>query len=188
MGSRSKQALILPDEFADVLREVRASLGWHVLLRDGEKARDVSVETLDDVLGATRIFLADPRTINVLAFDDDSVPARLGWVLLDVPRSSGDELFVVQIGVRDDWLDKATGTVMRNKDAFKRLDKVWKLMAHRLRFPTVAKNIVTGAEAAYSSIGYTPGAAEWALRGGRLRQEGVANIEFIIPSVQRARS
>lgn len=105
--------------------------------------------------------------------------------MADVPQVEGDRLFAIQIGARGDWFDKATGAVVQSKDAVKRFDRIWKIVARRLNFPTLARNIVTGTEVSYRSIGYSAGAAEWVRGGGRLSQRGVENIEFLLPGVAR---
>jgi len=182
VASRSKLAFILPDELCDLLTELRASLGLSIVLQHKREPHELWDGRRDRVLTATRVFLAEATTVNAGALADPDSPARLGWVMVDVPRVDGGQLFSIQAATRGDWFEKTTGAVHENKDALKRFDKVWKDgFASRLGFPMVARNVISGAEAAYSSIGYSAGAAEWWRGGGRLRQRGVDNLEFIIP-------
>jgi hypothetical protein len=171
----------LPDEFLHLLNELQTALGMHVVLQRGRGLREEWDGDRRGVFAATRIFLADAGVVDAEVLADETSPARLGWVVSDVPRIVDDRLFAIQIAARSDWFDKAAGAVHENKEALKRFDKVWKLTATRLRFPVVARNVVSGAEASYPSIGYTEGAAAWSRRGGKLRQQGVENIELLVP-------
>lgn len=187
MASRSKYAFIMPIEFLDLLDELRVSTRLQVVLHRGRLLpRELWNGDRDAVLKATRVFLGGEEAIDAEALADDASPARLGWVMVDVPIVDGAQLFASQIAARSDWFDKGAGQIRENKEALKRFDKVWKVLAPRLRFPVRARHVLSGAESSYSNIGYSAGAADWFRDGGRLRQQGVANIEFLIPDAASA--
>lgn len=184
MGSRSKQAFILPSEFLDLLVELKMSSGSQVVLQYGRKPREIWNGDEEAALAATLVFLAESTTVDAEALADPSSAARLGWVVTNVPQIKDKHLLMIQMGARSDWFDKAIGTVHENKAALKRFDRIWKVVARRLRFPLCARDLTTGAEASYPSVGYSAGAAEWFRSGGHLSQQGVANVEFLVPNAK----
>jgi hypothetical protein len=186
MTSKSKYAFVMPDEFAGIVDDCRISLGLILVVENESGVRELWDGTRESLLRASRIFLADKATTSASGLSDPFNPARLGWVLVEVPRLEESRLFCIQIGARGDWFDKDAGVARDNKAALRRFDRVWKAVATRLRFPIRAKNVVTGAAASYSSFGFSAGAAEWWTRGGQLRQRGVENLDFMIPDAQSA--
>jgi hypothetical protein len=93
-------------------------------------------------------------------------------------------LLLIQIGVRSDWYDGATETVYKNHDGLQWFAIVWKVFARRLRTPMSARDVRGGDEVVYRSLYYSNGAEHWYRGGGRPRQEGVANVEYLIPSTR----
>ncbi|WP_404366235.1 hypothetical protein ACIHQR_36725 [Corallococcus coralloides] len=186
MASKSKQAFMLPDEFLDLLVELRTSMKLIVVLQRAGNLRETWDGNRGTFNDTPRVFLADAENFDADSLTSESAPVRLGWVVVDVPGVEDDRLFVVQIGARSDWFDKTAGMVRENKHALKWFDRVWRRFAQRLRFPTLVRNIVTGVEASYSSVGYSAGAVDWFRSARRLRQRGVENIEFLIPDTTNA--
>lgn len=181
LATKSKQAFLLPDEFVDLVDEVKAAMKLEVVLQPRHEPRKIWDGDRGDALMASRIFLADAPADDERVLTDDNSPARLGWIVLDVPEIDGDKLFAVQFAARSDWFDQESGIVRDSKGGLRRFDKVWRVIVSRLFFPVTARNVITKAEASYPSIGYSAGAADWVARGGKLRQRGVENIEFSIP-------
>jgi hypothetical protein len=101
-----------------------------------------------------------------------------------VPRIEAGNLLLIQIGVRSDWYDGATETVYKNHDGLQWFAIVWKVFARRLRTPISARDVRGGDEVVYRSLYYSNGAEHWYRGGGRPRQEGVANVEYLIPSTR----
>lgn len=180
LTTKSKQAFILPDEFVDLVGDVKAAVKLEVVLQPRHEPRKVWDGGRASALGASRVLLADASAIDENALTEDNSPGRLGWIILDVPAIDGDKLFAIQIAARSDWFDRDSGVASDSKKALRRFDKVWRLIVPRLSFPVTARNVITKAEASYPSIGYSAGAASWVARGGKLRQRGVENIEFSI--------
>ena len=181
MGSSVRQVFMLPDEFLDVLRELKASLALQVVLERGNYSREVWNGDRDSALTADCVYLAPEASVDSSSLGEPFNPARLEWVMTNVPRIKQDQLFIIQVGARGDWYDEATNTVYKTPGALRRLSKIWKIWRRHLRFPMLARYIVTGSERLYRDIGYSAGAAEWWNRGGLLRQQGVQNVEFLLP-------
>lgn len=179
VASRAKQIFVLPDEFFELLTDLAKSMNLLVVLQQGPSLREAWNGNRDALTGISRVFLADPHTVDDESLADESAPARLGWVMAEVPIVEGDKLFGIQVGARGDWFDKPAGVVHQNKEALKRFDRIWKKLARQFKFPMRARNVVTGAESTYASVGYSVGVAGWLRSGRRLRQRGVENIEFL---------
>ncbi|HEY4243546.1 MAG TPA: hypothetical protein VGM88_27225 [Kofleriaceae bacterium] len=171
----------MPDEFIGMVADCKNALSLAVVVERPKETRVLWDGSREALLGSSRIFLADEAPIDAAALADRASPARLGWVMMEVPAIEEKRLYCIQIGARGDWFDKDSEVVRANKDALKRFDKVWKVVAGRLRYPMRARNVTTGAEESYSWCSYSVGAADWAADGGQLRQRGVANVEFTIP-------
>jgi hypothetical protein len=172
---------MLPDEFLDLLGELKVSLALQVVLERGNYWREVWNGDRDSALTADTVYLAPEASVASSSLAEPFNPARLEWAMTDVPRIKQDQLFMIQPGARGDWYDDVTQTVYKTPEALRRLSKVWKIWRRRLRFPMLVRDIVTGSEALCRDIGYSAGAAEWRSRGGLLRQEGVQNVEFLLP-------
>ena len=181
MGSSARQVFMLPDEFLDVLGELKASLALHVVLERGNYSREIWNGDRDRALTADFVYLAPEASVDASSLAEPFHAARLEWAMTNVPRIEQDQLFMIQPGARGDWYDDVTQTVYKTPEALRRLSRIWKIWRRRLRFPMLVRNIVAGSEALYRDIGYSAGAAEWRSRGGLLRQEGVQNVEFLLP-------
>lgn len=181
MATKSKQVFVTLDEFAPWLREAAQELGTHVVLYRGPHAALERWEGERATLAtARRAYLApgSPDLTSVRA--DDVRVAQLGWVQLDVPRTEGKCLLLVQVATKSDWFDSESKRIMESEVSMMLFDRFWAKWKKRLSFPVWGRNRKTGAEAAYRSIGYSKGAATWVAQGGSLRQEGADNIEFVI--------
>jgi len=185
MASKSRQAFMMPEEFLAFADECWTSLNLGVVLDRVRGPQELWDGSRGALLASDQLFFADRATVTTTALSESSSPARLGWVQANVPKVQDNRLFCIQIGARRDWFDRDTGSIHINKDAPKRFDRIWRRFATQLRFPIRARNLVTGAEAAYSSFGYSPGAAKWWAEGGQLRQRGVENLEFMLPDITR---
>ena len=138
----------------------------------------------DAVLSCFYIFLAPEEEIDPADLADGWGPARLGWIMVGVPpRVDGTTLYMIQPGVRTYWVDERTDQVHPNKAAVRPFERVWRFISTRLSFPMKIRNVKTGAEGTRRSLGYSAGAEKWVRDGGLLRQEGTANIEYLIPGI-----
>jgi hypothetical protein len=182
MSSKGKQIFIMPAEFVEWVRELTTSLHEHVVLQtDFQKALKHWGGTAESLLAADRIhFTGDLANLEGLR-SSDIIPGLLGWVQLDVPRIQGSCLFLVMLAGKSDWYDRNLRQVLEKRDALKRYDRIWRRWKPRVFTPMLVRDIPTGVGRLYSSVGYSAGAAEWVRQGGILRQEGVANNEYLLP-------
>lgn len=107
-------------------------------------------------------------------------PGRWGWVQVDMPIEQGDTLLLGTIAAKSVWHDAETGLTTHNQDALDLFARVSKVVSKGLKGTMWVRNVKTGAAARYRDLRYSEAAKEWLLQGGKLRQEGVANSEFLI--------
>jgi hypothetical protein len=181
MATRTKDIFITLSEIAGWLSDVVSS---HALAVFVERRPDEPLHTwngtVDELASAHRVFLAEdsPSPPSIAARDVN--PARLGWVVVGLPRMKDRTLYLCQLGARSDWWNEEHGKADENPDSIRLFDRVWRRLRPRTASPVWAVNVVTGASQSYRDIAYTKGAKRWASEGGVLRQEGVANVEFAI--------
>jgi hypothetical protein len=182
MSQKSRDIFVMPAEFVEWVRELTTSGAEHVVLRRYfHKGLDHWDGTTESLLASDRaMFTGDLANLEGIT-SSNYIPALLGWVIVDVPRIQGSTLFCVQLAARSDWYDRDRREVMEKRDAMKRFDRIWKKWKPRVRSPMRGRNRVTGAEGTTSGVGYSVGAEEWVRQGGNLRQEGTANVEFLLP-------
>lgn len=183
MASISKYLFLTPQEFSAWLKDEGLQGKWQIVLYMGSyqpmtkwNGVDFNDETVRRIYAAPASSMIYQQDINTLDI------GRLGWIQMDVPRIKGDTLYGVQISCKTDFLDKETSTVMLNPMARRSFQQFWLQWKRHFTFPMMVRNKLTSAEGLYKSIGYSAGARLWFLQGGHLRQEGVENIQFLIPS------
>jgi hypothetical protein len=107
---------------------------------------------------------------------------EIGWISCDVPGLDGGILYESQLGARSDWFDLTAQIVREGGASIASFNRVAPRFRRQLSRPLWAFSTLNDVGRAYASIGYSAGAAEWARRGGELRQLGVDNIRFRIPA------
>lgn len=183
MASRSKYVFVTMPELVRWLNEAAKAIAGSVVLYRGSQSPLERWDGREDTMkSARRAYVVTGEPDLNGAPSDSIVPGRLGWLQLDVPRSEGSALFAIQIAARSDWLDEATNTIKDNPGVLKLFDRFWTRWKRHFASPVLVRNRMTGEEAPYPSIAYSEGAAAWFRQGGELRQQGVANIEFKIPT------
>lgn len=126
-----------------------------------------------------RVYLAETKpTRESLA--DPLQPGRWGWVQFDLPVEASATLHLGTIAAKSDWHDADTGRHMRDEAALKLYARIFNVVRRSLRGPMWVRNVKTGAARRYRDLWYSEGARAWVEQGGLLRQEGVANSEFLI--------
>jgi hypothetical protein len=181
MAQRGNDIFLTFAEFSGWVRDLAEQLSLEVLLDRGPSKPIVKWSGEDNELAASfRIFLAT----NAVEVDGIKAqgpnPAEFGWVTISVPRIAARTLLVCQLGARSDWWDSLQSKIRENPAAIRLYDRIWRRLKTRLRFPVWAKNVSTGVASPYASVGYSKGAKDWIRFGGKLAQEGVANIEYEI--------
>jgi hypothetical protein len=184
MSQKSRYIFVMPAEFVEWVRELVTSGAEHVVLDPYSPGRlehwDGSTESL---LASDRaIFTGDLANLEGIT-SSNYIPGLLGWVVVGIPRIQGSSLFCVQLAAKSDWYDENRREVMEKREAMKRFDRIWKKWKPHVRSPMRGRNRVNGAEGIVSGVGYSAGAEEWVRQGGNLRQEGVANAEFLLPEL-----
>lgn len=182
MGNRGRFLFVMPAEFGDLLHRTADELGLDVILYRGPSTPFERWDGRDDSLtAATRVYLAGAPAAFEAARPGSFRPGELGWVQLDVPRVENRDLFGIELAAKSDWFDAAQHQIKESPVALKLFDRLWRKWKKVFTLGASARDVNTGAEALYASIGFSAGAATWSQQGGALRQEGVANIAFSIP-------
>jgi hypothetical protein len=181
MSSKSQYIFVLSEELLGWLASAQQLIGFSGLLYTGPQQplepwspREGSFKDGTTVYFSKTSLMADdinPRLVPA---------AELGLVSLDVPRIRDRTLLACQLGAKSDWYDARSAKMRDNREALRLFSTVWKQLGPHLRRPVWARNRRDGASAAYKAISYSPGAEEWVRNGGELRQEGVANVEFLL--------
>lgn len=176
MAVRTKCVFLTLEEFAEWLVPLARQLNVAVAVPRGPhqplQGWDGVAETL---VGARWVYLAPSPVDLGRVRADNLVPQQLGWVGLDVPRTDGDRLFECQFGVKSHWYDSDSGQLLDNPATILLFEKVWRRWKKHFKRPVWVLDRITGAGRPYRDIGYSKGAEEWFLRGGKLRQEGTLN-------------
>ena len=183
MTTRTKTLFVTAHELAVWLSEAVDALGFKVVLYLNPKVPLVSWNGQEETLVAARRAYMSTDAFDLGSIrSDDLRPGELGWLQIDVPRGDEHSMLACQVAAKSDWFDKQDQVMKDNPTSLRIFERVWALWRSRVTFPVVARNRKTGAAAPYRSIGYSAGAAEWVRKGGALRQEGVDNIQFELPS------
>ena len=187
MTTKTTQFFSRLDEFLAILADITVRLGLHVILYKGggepvtyQVKSDITLSVVNE-FHASRIYLAefspdmpsvDPCNLN---------PAAWGWIQVDLPKEKDSVLYMGQISIKSDWLDREHAIVRDNLNFVKKYNCVVNQMKKKFASPVVAENVVTTAKATYKNIYYLPSAKVFAETGGQLMQEGVKNVRFSLP-------
>ena len=180
MSTMNFQFFALPQESSQLLEALAAADDLWFVVSDNDRCRQIRLEEMAGGLidSFERIFIATARPNNDQLEADEVVPAKFGWLLFDVPKQFGKQLFLADFAVKSDWYDEVSKNVVVNKQ----LARVYRRLRAKLRgslgSPVWARNIRTGRASPYSDMGISPGAKQWEKEGGELRQCGVENIRF----------
>lgn len=178
VSTRRIQFFIQPREFDQLVTYWRRKLNLSVLVPQ-ENELSISRD-LQDYYQDVGFFLAEGIPAS-LAWNSDVVPAKLGWIDVIPPMIKGKALLKAQVAYKSDWYDSESEATFRN-DALPKLFKtVSKTVREILRYPVWGRNTAYDTPwEANRDIGYSPGAAEWEVNGGELRQNAVKNILFSV--------
>jgi hypothetical protein len=181
MATKSKSIFVTLPEFGEWIRNLQDDLSGSVVLYHGSD-RPVTIWQGGDeeVLSVSRLYFVENAPVHDQLTIERLNKGEVGWVQIDVPRVVDEALLLCQIAARSDWWDKQQSVTRENRSTLHLYDKVWRAIKPRLDFPVWATNICTGASSAYRTIGYSKGARDWHLKGGKLAQDGVANIKYEI--------
>lgn len=146
-------------------------------------ARDAVLEPLTTSPDPTarRIFIGKDSIPEEGLQGGIDTPAKWGLVLLDLPFCQDGVLTMTVLSSRNDWTedDGRRGHLATAGRLHKRIKSFLREYLE-LEFPVWAGNRQTKKWEKYKDIGYTKGAASFIEKGGHLKQEGVANVEFFL--------
>lgn len=179
MSSRSRYLFVTLPELGYWLRQLLHEKNWHVVVYDKASGQlndwDGEIQTL--AFSSKAYVMSTPMEVHTIDVKNLQL-GRLGWVQLDVPRTSGDILYAIQVAARSDWFDESSKEIVTDDQVIRLFEKLWKNWKPHVVFSVVGRNKITGKEAVYRNIGYSAGAAQWYKNNGRLHQVGVENVEF----------
>ncbi|MGH3711370.1 MAG: hypothetical protein ACRDRQ_25440, partial [Pseudonocardiaceae bacterium] len=105
-------------------------------------------------------------------------PGKWGLVLLNFPFQREGVLTMTTLSSRTDWSEDGKRRQLATAGQLHK--KIEFLLRRHLRFSIWACNLKTKKCEEYSDVGYTKNVEIFAKKGGKLKQEGVANIEFFL--------
>lgn len=103
-----------------------------------------------------------------------------GLIVLRLPIYDGPILFLASISVRTSWYDSQVGDVVSHDSSLPLYRPIISRIRKRLSRPMWAYGVQGGPARMYRDLGYSQGVVEWLRQGGDIRQEGVANVRFLI--------
>jgi hypothetical protein len=181
MTTRARDMFVTFDEFGEWMIDLTNKLSLDIILdSESHNATKRWHEDLGELTNCSQVFLAAHIPKTQVTEDAEINAAKHGWVVASVPRTTNNQLLISRIGARSDWWNSSTGTIVDNNQSIFLFDRIWKLLKSHLMYPVWARNINSGPARPYRDLGYTSGAKQWASAGGRLAQEGVANIVYEI--------
>ena len=180
MPTKNFQFFALPEEMSQLLHVLTAAEDFWFVALENDSYRQVKLEELTGTSSESieRLFIATAPPSDDQLNASEIVPAKFGWLQIDIPKQSGQQLFLADFAMKSDWYDEKSKNVVVNKQ----LAPVYRRLRSRLRdslgSPVWACNVKTGGKSSYSDMGITRGAAQWEKEGGELRQFGVENVRF----------
>jgi hypothetical protein len=184
--TRNLQFFMRPAEFSALAWDLAERLQldlilWHRrpvpsfhVLRPGENLCDSRTSARQQMFISKKGF--DPE----LADPNHPYPARLGWVMCDLPQEVRNQLLLCQLGAKSHYLEPSTGETCENDESIRLFKQLASRIRKNLRYPVWARNIRTGGTAEYRSIGFSPGTEDWVRDGGELSQLDVDNVRFFL--------
>jgi len=180
MSTKNFQFFALPEEFLQLLQALAEANDLWLVAPDNGRYRQMS---LDELAGGSidsfeHIFIATSPPTDDQLEADEIVPAKFGWLQMDIPKRSGKQLFLADFAMKSDWYDLESKNVLVNTQLARAYRRLRKRLRDLLGSPVWARNVKTGEASAYSDMGISLGAERWEKGGGELRQRGVENIRF----------
>lgn len=175
----------MPDEFKCILRDIITDLNLEMLTYTKFNFEGIPKQQLDSLTKVLakrktqRIYLAQNNHLVEFGYCEFPNYAELGLIAVDVPFIKENTLYMGNVGVRTDWYDSFTGSKNNNFEMSKMFDRIKARLVKLCDTGVIAKNKITNDEVISKSIQATSNAKKFYFSGGKLSQEGVANIEFI---------
>jgi hypothetical protein len=157
-----------------------AQLGAALVQQDRERSlrRVLRAADLDADAGVVRAYLTIDAAM-IAGVREKIVPGRLGLVTFDLPTEEGKTLLLSTLASRSDW--RGDDGLRHDNPACHRLfAALRKSLTPHLRAGCWTRSILTGAIAKNPEVHVSEGARAWVEGGGKLRQRGVGNVEFLL--------
>ena len=107
------------------------------------------------------------------------LPANWGWVLCSrVPRFSADVLYLTEMGAKSEWVESESKSRTKNPESTALLQMIRKDAKARFNGSVECFNVVFGGKSSARGLLISAEARKLYQQGVRLKQQGVANIEF----------
>lgn len=180
MTSRRIRFFAKPDEFESLLAQLGDELSLSFAVERSGQRQGFELVSLRDAMSRDwwRFYIAAQDV--VLPIDtEDLTPARYGLVTCDRPRFCEEALLLGELSSRSDWADEA-GESHENTAGHALLAKLRKRVRKHANLAVAVRNINLGGDAVRAKgIGCSESAVSWSGQGGKLKQWGVENIEFV---------
>lgn len=167
-------------EMNEWLDEACTALGASLIQQDDQRRVEVAPAASALVVraGLVRAYFA-PNAEDLTQVTEKLVPGRMGLVVCDLPTEEGDSLHLAELASRSDWRG-VDGLRHDNPECHRLFTSIRRRIAPRVAAGVWGKSKVTGEAERYKDIHVSAGARSWVAAGGKLRQRGVANVEFLL--------
>jgi hypothetical protein len=184
MSTRNFQVFMTPTEFAEFLEATATDMKLRVMDDEFASLSPDAAQLANYIQSGrypARLYLgrSDSEVAELEGIPNDAIPAAQGWVQVDSPFVDGNILFLSDIGSKSDWYQAG---VIREGPGHALYTRITRQLRPQLSSPVTGTNIIYGGVESYPDLHYSRGAAEWQSQGGELRQYGVDNVRFLIPS------
>jgi hypothetical protein len=190
LPTRSLDFFMTFEEYSAISLDIAAKTGMHLIIL--RHARDYCLEIADTRRGlrakdgtrADMVFFARGSHLLGTGAPRHLSPAEWGWATGQIPVTRDDTLYMSNIGAKSQWYDARSGRLHENMESITIFREIAPYFRRALKRPVwvfwkLPTDLDLGARP-YRDIGYSNGAAEWTLQGGKLGQLGVANVRYSV--------
>lgn len=187
MSTRQIRFFALPTEFFSWMQEIQGSIPIEFALEGGAQRPGYTRVELDEVVAQAeattrpfwRFYATSPRARWPID-DPDKNPNQWGLVTCEPPQIiEQDTLLIGNVSSKSDYYGIELDA---GGSAHRLFSKIKRALKKNLKNPVWIRNIKFSDEGAepVRDIWYSEGTVEWISQGGKLRQRGVANSEFLL--------
>jgi hypothetical protein len=190
MTSRTLQYFMLPSETAKITQEVVEHLGLHAWLISGGTTKYIEVAAHPISLFTSNnmpvywVALSETQGDLPPTFTGQLVPAKWGWILVEIPRQKEDILYLAQMSAKSDWYDSVSKQIHDNNVPFNLFRMAKNVFERHLLRPVYIREVGSEKSRVCKGLCYSRGIIELVRSGTKLRQEGVEHTEFDLGDVK----
>lgn len=123
-----------------------------------------------------RLWVSRHRPPDEALYQVPTMPARWGWVGLDLPQEVGRSLLMGEMAASNVWSDGELDH--RSDESFVLFKQLHRIVKQKAAGSVKARSLINGAVRDARNIALLKSSRDWVAGGGELRQEFVKNVVF----------